>query len=149
MTSVKAAPRGAIAGRVNGTSCSLAPEKLPATKAVHAVEAVRVAEEVGRGLRRAADAGELGDAVRRHVELEERLDDRARDRVVPAARAQRRHRPFIVAVGVAELVLRKLGVVQSGLGEISHGATLRSGVTLNMASFSPISRRMNRAVIGV
>ena len=87
--------------------------------------------------------------MRRHVELEERLDDRARDRVVSAARAQRRHRAFVVAVRVTELVLGQVGVVQSGLGEVSHGATFRSGVTLNMVSFSPISRRMNRAVIGV
>ena len=38
--------------------------------AVHGIEAVRVAEEIGRRLRRAADARELGDAVRRQVELE-------------------------------------------------------------------------------
>jgi hypothetical protein len=57
---------------------------------VHGIEAVGVAEEIGRRLRRAADAGELGDAVRRDVELEAGLDDGGRDRVVPAARAQRR-----------------------------------------------------------
>ena len=43
--------------------------------AMHAVEAVRRAEEVVRRLRRAADAGELGDAVRLDVELEAGLDD--------------------------------------------------------------------------
>ncbi len=44
--------------------------------AVHGIEAVRVAEEIGRRLRRAADAGKLGHAVRRDRELEAGLDDR-------------------------------------------------------------------------
>ena len=60
--------------------------------AVHAVEAVRLAQEVGRRLRRAADARELRHPVRRNRQLPERLDDRRGDRVVPAAGAERRDR---------------------------------------------------------
>ncbi len=66
-----------------------------------------------------------------------------------AAGAKRRHRALVVAVGITELVLRQLGMMQPGFDKIGHGATFRSGVTLNMASFSPISRRISRAVIGV
>ena len=69
---------------------------------VHRIEAVRIAEEIGRRLRRAADAGNLGHAVRLDRQLEAGLDDRGGDRVVAAAGAQRRHRAFVVAVGVAE-----------------------------------------------
>ena len=65
--------------------------------AVHGVEPVRRAQEIRRRLRRAADAAHLRDAVRRNVELEERLHDRRRDRVVPAAGAERRHAAFVVA----------------------------------------------------
>ena len=88
--------------------------------AVHGVEAVRLAEEVVRGLRAAADAGELGDAVRLDVELVERLDQRGGDRVVPAAGAQGADLALVVAAGEAELVLRQAGVVELGLGEVGH-----------------------------
>jgi hypothetical protein len=54
---------------------------------VHAVEAVAGREKVGRRLRRAADARELRDAMRRYRQLVERLDDRRGNRVVAAARA--------------------------------------------------------------
>ena len=43
--------------------------------AMHRVEAVRGAQEVVRRLRRAADAGHLGDAVRLDIQLEAGLDD--------------------------------------------------------------------------
>ena len=43
---------------------------------MHGVKAVRVAEEIGRRLRRAADAGELGHPVRGDRELEAGLDNR-------------------------------------------------------------------------
>ena len=59
---------------------------------VHAVEAVRLAEEVRGGLGRAADAAHLRHAVRRDVELPEGLDQRRGDRVVPAPGAERGHR---------------------------------------------------------
>ena len=75
--------------------------------AVHRVEAVRVAEEIVRRLRRAADAGNLGDAVRLDRKLEAGLDDRGGDRVMAAAGAQRRDLALVVAVGEAELVLRQ------------------------------------------
>ena len=76
--------------------------------AMHAVEAVRIAEEIGRRLRRAADPRQLGDAMRLDVEVVERLDDRRRDRIVAAARAQRRDRALVVAARVAELVARQV-----------------------------------------
>ena len=75
--------------------------------AVHAVEAVRLLQEVRRRLRRAADAAHLRGAVRRDVELPERLDERGGDRVVPAAGAERRHRAFVVALRQPERVLRR------------------------------------------
>ena len=55
--------------------------------AVDGVEAVRIAEEVGRRFRRAADAGEFGDAVGRQVEFEAGMDDGGRDTVMAAAGA--------------------------------------------------------------
>src|SRR6516164_4466722 len=78
------------------------------------------AEEVGRRLRRAADAGELGHPVRLDIELETSLDDRPRDRVVAAAGAQRRDRALVVAVRVAERVLRQRGVMEFGFGDVGH-----------------------------
>src|SRR5437899_2993371 len=81
---------------------------------------MRIAEKIGRGLRRAANAGELGDLVRRDIELEEGLDDGGRDRVVAASGTQRRYRSFVVAMGVAELVLRQVGMVKPGFGQIGH-----------------------------
>ena len=72
---------------------------------VHRVEPVRRAEEIGRRLRRAADAGQLGDAMRRQVELEAGAHDGGADRIVAAAGAQRRDRAFIVAPREAQAVL--------------------------------------------
>src|SRR2546428_5497570 len=88
---------------------------------VHGIEAMGTAEEIGRRLRRAADAGELGHPMRLDIKLETGLDDRARDRVVAAAGAQRRYRALVVAVGVAERVLRQRGVMEFGLGDVGHG----------------------------
>src|SRR5262249_9784627 len=140
---------------------------------VHGIKAMRTAEEIGRRLRRAADAGELGHPVRLDIELETSLDDRPRDRVVAAAGAQRRYRALVVAVGVAERVLRQRGVMEFGLGDVGHGresihlplegeVEIKSaartlfttppcagGVTLSASRWSPIARAMKRAVIGV
>ena len=91
---------------------------------VHAVEAVRLAEKIGRRLRRAADAGELGDLVRFEIELEAGLDDRGADRIVAAAGAQGRHRPFVIAPRVAERVGRELRVMQPGLGDVGHAVLM-------------------------
>src|SRR5262249_1913706 len=56
---------------------------------VHGVESVSVREEISRRFAGAADAAQLGDAVRLDAQLEASFDDLARDRVVPAAIAQR------------------------------------------------------------
>src|SRR5437868_12659518 len=84
------------------------------------VEAVAVAQKVVRGLRAAADAGELGDAVRLDVELPEGLDQRGGDRVVAAAGAERADLAFVVAAGEAELVLRQCRVVELRLRDVRH-----------------------------
>ena len=67
--------------------------------AVHGVEAVRAAEEVGGRLAGAADARELRDAVRLEAQLERGLDDAAGDGVVAAAGAQGRLRAVVVGAG--------------------------------------------------
>src|SRR6516164_10530936 len=87
---------------------------------MHAVEAVRLAEEIGRSLRRAADAGELGDLVRLEVELKAGLNDRRADRIVTAPGAQGRHRPLVIAVREAQSVGRELRVMQPGFGNVGH-----------------------------
>ena len=71
--------------------------------------------------------------------------------VVAAAGAQCRHRAFVVAVGIAELVLRQFGMVEFRLDDVGHDTTLplRSGVTLSASRWSAIARAMKRAVIGV
>ena len=73
---------------------------------VHRVEAVRGAEEIGRRLRGAADAGQLGDAMRRQRQLEAGADDRGTDRIMAAAGAERRDRALVVAPREAEFVGR-------------------------------------------
>jgi hypothetical protein len=119
--------------------------------AVDGVEAVRRAEEVVGSLRRAADARQLGDAVRLDVELPARLDERRRDRVVAAAGAQRRDLAFVVAPGEAELVGLQRRMVQLRLGQVGHAASpfLASGSTLSARTRSAIASMMKRAVIGV
>ncbi len=67
--------------------------------AVHGIEAMAVAQEIVRRLRRTADAGELGHPVRFEREFETGLDQRRADGIVSAARAQRRDASFIIAVG--------------------------------------------------
>ena len=64
---------------------------------VHAVEAVRLPQEVRGRLRRAADAAHLRRAMRRKLELPQRLHERRGDGVVSAAGAERRHRALVVA----------------------------------------------------
>ena len=71
---------------------------------------------------------------------------------VAAAGAQRRDRALVVAVGVAERVLRQVGVVEFRLGEIGHDDTFRSGVTFSSSTWSPIgagdeTRGDRRAVV--
>ena len=63
---------------------------------MHAVEAVRAAHEVGRALRRAADAADLHHALRLNAHLVHGVDDALGDGVVAAAGAQRRLAAAIV-----------------------------------------------------
>src|SRR5262249_42531596 len=63
---------------------------------VDAVEAVREAEEVGRRLRRAADAGELRDVKRADAHIVEALYDALGDGVVSASGAESGLAAFIV-----------------------------------------------------
>ena len=72
--------------------------------AVDAVEAPGAVQEVGRRLRRAADARELRDSVRRNAHLVEGVDDLLRDDVVAAAEAERRLLALVVGLREAEAV---------------------------------------------
>ena len=90
--------------------------------AVDAVEAVRLAQEIGRRLRRAADPGQLRHLVRRDRQLPERLDDRRGDRVVPAAGTERRDRAFVVAPREPDGVLLQRRMVDFGFGDVGHAA---------------------------
>ncbi len=65
--------------------------------AVHGVEAVRLAHEVGRRLRGAADPRELRHPMRRNVQLPERLDDGRGHGVVAASGAQGGNGSLVVA----------------------------------------------------
>ena len=69
--------------------------------------------------------------------------------VVAAAGAQRRDLALVVAVGIAELVLRQIGMMEFRLDDVGHDTTFRSGVTLSASRWSPMARAMKRAVIGV
>src|SRR3546814_7894054 len=113
---------------------------------VHGVEAVRLAEEVVRRLAAAADARQLGDAVRLDVQLPAGLDDRRRDRVVPATRAQRADLALVVAPGEADGVAAERGVVEVWFGEVGHATFSRCTADPGCA---PIAPAMNRAVSGV
>ena len=109
--------------------------------AVDGVEAVRVAEEVVGGLGAAADAGELGDAVRLDVELPEGLDQRGADRVVAAAGAQGADLALVVAARVADLVLRQGRVVELGLGDVGHVAFQLSEDAVEQPNWAPRAAR--------
>src|ERR1700733_11511061 len=73
-------------------------------------------------------------------EFETGLDDRAGDRVMTAARAQRRDLALVIAVRVAERVLRQLGVVELRLDDVSHG--LDNVRWLRSAEFAIFSRKI-------
>src|SRR6266403_1056059 len=53
------------------------------------------------------------------------LDYRCRDRVMAAAGAQRRDLALVIAVGEAEIVLRKAGMMEFRLGDIGHAILAR------------------------
>src|SRR5206468_8644595 len=105
---------------------------------------VRVAEEIIRSLGAAADAGELGDPVRQDIQLEEGLDECGGDRVVAAAGAERRDLAFVVAAGIADLVLREGRVVELGFGEVGHES--RSFAALRMTAGRTWRRSEERRV---
>src|SRR3546814_1902750 len=107
--------------------------------------AVRLAEEVVRRLAAAADARQLGDAVRLDVQFPAGLDDRRRDRVVAAARAQRADLALVVAPGEADGVAAERGVVEFWFGEVGHATFSRCTADPRCA---PIAPAMNSAVIG-
>ena len=73
---------------------------------MHAVKAMGIAEKISRGFRRAADAGQLGDSVRQHVQFETRLNNRRADRIVPATRTQCGNRAFVIAPREADFIDR-------------------------------------------
>jgi geranylgeranyl pyrophosphate synthase len=95
------------------------------------LEAMRIAEEIVGRFRGAADARNLGDAMRLDRKLETGLDDRGGNRIVAAAGAQRGNLALVIAVGEAETVLRKAGMLEFRLGDIGHDFTFRSGVSLS------------------
>ena len=67
----------------------------------------------------------------------------------PQPAHKRRDLALVVAVGVAEVVLRQAGMMEFRLGDVGHDTTFRSGVTLSWSRWSPIALAMKRAVIGV
>ncbi len=104
---------------------------------VHGVEAVRLLHEVRRGLRRAADPAHLRGAMRLELQLPRRLHQRRRHRVVPAAGAERRHRPFVVAHGEPEAIGARAGVPHRGLGDGRHAGTpARCAETASTTTFA-------------
>ena len=99
--------------------------------AMDRIEAMRIAEEIVGRFRGAADARNLGDAMRLDRKFETGLDDRGGNRIVAAAGAQRGNLALVIAVGEAEIVLRKAGMLELRLGDIGHDFTFRSGVSLS------------------
>ena len=116
---------------------------------VHRIEAVALAEHVSRRLRRAADAAEFGDAVRRQRQLEAGAHDRRADRIVAATGAERRHRPLVVAMGEAERIHFERRVMELRLGEIAHETASTVLFVAGFGSRAEISRTMKRAVTGI
>ncbi len=116
---------------------------------MHAVEAVTLPQQIVRRLRRTPDARQLRHAMRLDVELKARLDQRRRNRVMPATRTQRRYRAFVIAMRKPALVLLETRMPELRLGEIGHDATFVRGGLPKAFSRSAISLVMKRAVIGV
>ena len=126
--------------------------------AVHGVEAVRVAEEVGRALARAADARQLDHVPRMDAHLEERVDDALGDGVVAAAGAQRRLAAAIRLHLEPDAVLLLAGVRRGRCG--FHGCysadcvwtVAGAAATTGAGAFFPSCTRMSsvsdRASIG-
>ena len=92
---------------------------------VNTVEAMGLAQKVSRRLGGASDSAELDGPVGSDVQVEERLGDRRRDRVVAASGAQGGHRPLVVAAGHTERVLLKarMANLRFGLDHVSFPAS--------------------------
>ena len=71
---------------------------------MHAVEAVRAAQEVGRAFGRAADAAHLHHPLRLDAHLIERVDDALADGVMAAAGAERALAAAVFEDGKADVV---------------------------------------------
>ena len=91
--------------------------------AVHRIEAVRAADEIGRGLRGAAYARELHQVAGLDGIRPAGLDDGGGDRIVPAARAQRGIGALVLAPRQPERVLGQVGVGDLGFGHEAHWRT--------------------------
>src|SRR5690606_23828084 len=100
-----------------------------------------LAEEIGRRLRAAADARELGQAMRLDVQFPAGLDDRGRDGVVAAACAQGGYRAFVVAAGETDRVAGQRWMVEFRLGQVGHAGLFAASAAIALA--------MKVAVIGV
>ena len=99
---------------------------------VHRVEGVGTAHEIGRGLRRAADAGELGHPFGGNAQLEHRLEDALADGVVTAPGAEG---------GLSALVV--------GLGEPDAVGLLGHGQRPSRAAISSVTLRASRGSPGM
>ncbi len=113
---------------------------------VHGVEAVALAEEIVRRLRRAADARQLGHAMRLDVEFETSLNHGRADGIVAAAGAQGGNAAFVIAAREAELVRRQPRMMQFRLLDVGHSAASLALALFMRSAMAPV---MNRAVIGV
>src|SRR6185437_8912800 len=85
--------------------------------AVNRVEAVAAADEVGGGLRGAADPGKLHDVLRLERLVPAGLHDRCGDRVVSTAGTQGREGALVVAPDEAERIARQRRMSDLGLGD--------------------------------
>ena len=92
---------------------------------MHRVESVGAAHEVGRRLRGAADAGELGHALWGDAELEHRFEDALADGVVAAACAESGLSALVVGLGEPDAV-GLLGHVQRPSRAAISSVTLRA-----------------------
>ena len=89
---------------------------------VHAIDAVRLAHEIGRRLGRTADTGHFRRTFGCQVQLPEGLHQRGRHRVMTAAGAQCRHHTFIVPDRQAQLVFGQV-FVDEGFRHGGHAAS--------------------------
>jgi len=83
--------------------------------------------------------------MRRDRQFKTGFNDGGRDRIVPAARAERRDFALIVAVRIAEPVLRQPRMVEFRLRQIRHGRILFQEVDIMTgfpSSAGPVNGRL-------